>query len=212
MQEKASKRGSFIAFEGIDGSGKTTQSRLLAARLQRAGVSCFSTCEPTGSPIGTMIRQILTGQMSSDNKVIAALFVADRLDHLLDRENGLLVKIGAGTSVISDRYYFSSYAYNSIDMPMDWVISANSQSAELLRPTATVFIDVPPDDALQRISRSRSQLELFETRERLVSVRERYFEAFEKLKDVENVIIVDGSQSEQAVEAEVWDKVHQYFE
>ena len=211
MQETTGKMGCFIAFEGIDGSGKSTQIHLLKKRLEREGIKCYSTCEPTDSPIGSLIHQIMTGRVLSDNKVVAALFVADRLDHLLNPTNGIYEKIMDGISVISDRYYFSSYAYHSVDMPMEWVISANSQSAEILRPSVTVFIDVNPDDALRRIAKTRFQPELFETRERLVSVREKYFEAFEKLKDVENILIVDGEKEENLLGAEIWEKLKAYF-
>ena len=116
MQKTTNERGRFIVFEGIDGSGKTTQIQLLKNRLQQEGIECYSTREPTDSPIGSLIHQIMTGRVRSDNKVIAALFVADRLDHLLNPTDGILEKIGSGISVISDRYYFSSYAYHSIDM------------------------------------------------------------------------------------------------
>lgn len=211
MQETTDKKGAFIAFEGIDGSGKSTQISLLQMRLQREGVRCYSTCEPTDSPIGSLIHQIMSGRVLSDNKVIAALFVADRLDHLLNPTNGIYEKIMNGISVISDRYYFSSYAYHSVDMPMEWVIEANSQSAEILRPSVTVFIDVNPDDALKRIAKTRFHPELFETRERLVSVREKYFEAFERLKGEENILIVDGEKEEHILEAEIWEKIKVYF-
>lgn len=209
MQEK--KTGNFIVFEGIDGSGKSTQVQLLKNRLARMGVPFYATFEPTDSPIGSLIHQMMTGRIVSDNKVVAALFVADRLDHLLNPLNGVCAKIQDGISVISDRYYFSSYAYHSVDMPMDWVVAANSQSAEILRPSVTVFIDVDPEDAIRRIAKTRSQPELFETRERLISVRKKYFEAFEKLRDSENVLVVDGGRDPRAVEAEIWEKISAYF-
>lgn len=209
MQEK--KTGNFIVFEGIDGSGKSTQVQLLKNRLARMGVPFYATFEPTDSPIGSLIHQMMTGRVVSDNKVVAALFVADRLDHLLNPLNGVCAKIQDGISVISDRYYFSSYAYHSVDMPMDWVVAANSQSAEILRPSVTVFIDVDPEDAIRRIAKTRSQPELFETRERLISVRKKYFEAFEKLRDSENVLVVDGGRDPRAVEVEIWEKISAYF-
>lgn len=209
MQEK--KTGNFIVFEGIDGSGKSTQVQLLKNRLARMGVPFYATFEPTDSPIGSLIHQMMTGRVVSDNKVVAALFVADRLDHLLNPLNGVYAKIQDGISVISDRYYFSSYAYHSVDMPMDWVVAANSQSAEILRPSVTVFIDVDPEDAIRRIAKTRSQPELFETRERLISVRKKYLEAFEKLRDSENVLVVDGGRDPRAVEDEIWEKISAYF-
>lgn len=211
LRETEPKKGSFVVFEGIDGSGKSTQVRRLKNRLQQEGVRFYSTFEPTDSPVGSLIHQIMTGRVLSDNKVVAALFAADRLDHLLNPTNGIYAKILDGVSVISSRYYFSSYAYHSVDAPMDWVIAANSQSAEILRPSVTVFIDTKPEDAIRRIAESRFQPELFETKERLTLVREKYFEAFERLKGEENVLIVDGGQEEPALAAEIWEKVRPYF-
>lgn len=205
------KKGKFIAFEGIDGSGKSTQIRLLANKLKEIGVYCYTTMEPTDSPIGSLIHQIMTGRIKTDNKVIAGLFVADRLDHLLNDVNGVLPKIMEGTTVITDRYYFSSYAYHSVDMPMDWVIQANAQSKELLQPTITVFIDVNPDNAVERIAKNRFHQELFEKKSRLIKVREKYLEAFEKLKDEENIVIIDGNRSQEEIAEEIWDKVKSYF-
>lgn len=205
------KKGKFIAFEGIDGSGKSTQIRLLANKLKEIGVYCYTTMEPTDSPIGSLIHQIMTGRIKTDNKVIAGLFVADRLDHLLNDVNGVLPKIMEGTTVITDRYYFSSYAYHSVDMPMDWVIQANAQSKELLQPTVTIFIDVNPDNAVERIAKNRFHQELFEKKSRLIKVREKYLEAFEKLKDEENIVIIDGDRSQEEIAEEIWDKVKSYF-
>ena len=205
------KKGSFIAFEGIDGSGKSTQIMLLKNQLESSGIRCYTTCEPTDSPIGSLIHQIMTGRIRSDNKVVAALFVADRLDHLLNPTDGIYAKIKDGVSVITDRYYFSSYAYHSVDMSMDWVISANSQSAEILRPSVTIFIDIDPEDALERIQKTRFHPELFETRERLFSVRQKYFEAFDKLKDKENILIIDGNKEAHVLAAEIWEQVKSYF-
>ena len=157
-----------------------------------------------------MIRQILTGERKMDNRVIAALFAADRLDHILNEEHGLLNKIENGTTVICDRYYFSSYAYNGVDMPMEWVIAANSQSSRLLKPTVNVFIDLDPDVALERIARNRQRTELFEKKSRLEKVRENYFEVFEKMQD-ETVIIIDGNQAPEMMAEEIWQKIKGYL-
>lgn len=154
-----------------------------------------------------MIRQVLTGKMQMDGKVIAALFAADRLDHLLNASNGIVAKVEKGITVLTDRYYFSSYAYHSVDMPMDWVIRANELSSNTLRPTVTLFIDVDPDIAMERITRNRTHLELFEERSRLVKVREKYLEAFEKLKSVENVLIIDGNRPLDVVAKDIWERI-----
>lgn len=204
-------RGNFIAFEGIDGSGKSTQISMLTNRLNKEAIYCYTTMEPTNSPIGSLIHQIMTGRIKTDNKVIAGLFVADRLDHLLNEVDGIVSKINEGTTVISDRYYFSSYAYHSVDMPMEWVIKANEQSSAILRPTTTIFIDVPPDTAIERIAKNRFHQELFEKKSRLVKVRENYLKAFELLKKEEEYVIIDGNQTQEKIAEMVWDTVKQYF-
>ena len=205
------ERGKFIALEGIDGSGKSTQIERLVQRLRSRGINCRATREPTGRPVGVLIRQALTGQTPLDPRVIAALYAADRIDHLVNGEDGLAVLVERGVTVVTDRYYFSSYAYHSVDLDMGWVIGANSVSAELLRPTLTVFLDVPVNLALERIRRGRDRVELFEKEDRLRQTRALYFEAFERLKDTEAVAVVDGGGPEDEVEARVWAAVSPLF-
>ncbi len=207
---QSNNKGKFIAFEGIDGSGKSTQIRILAERLKMQGDTCYTTMEPTDSPIGYLIHQIMTGRIKTDNKVIAALFVADRLDHLLNDVDGIVSKVNEGITVLTDRYYFSSYAYQSVDMPMDWIIQANEQSSQILRPTVNIFIDTDPDIAMERIARNRFHRELFEKKSRLIEVREKYLEAFEKRKDVERVMIIDGNRSEREIAEDIWEKLQIY--
>lgn len=205
------KRGRFIALEGIDGSGKSTQIGRLVRRLSQRGVNCRATREPTGRPVGALIRQALTGQTPLDPRVIAALYAADRIDHLVNGEDGLAALVERGITVVTDRYYFSSYAYHSVDMDMDWVIGANSVSAGLLRPTVTVFLDVPAELAMERIRLGRDHEELFEKEERLRQTREMYFKAFERLKEEETVAVVDGSGTQDEVEERIWAAVSPYF-
>lgn len=205
------KRGIFIAFEGIDGSGKGTQIARLAQRLEYEKIPFYGTREPNDSPFGDLIHQIMIGRIRTTNDVIAALFVADRLDHIQNETNGILKFLNQGVSVISDRYYFSSYAYQSVDLPMDWIIDANRPCAALLRPDVTVFIDVDPEISMARIEQNRMTKELFEEKERLIETRKRYFEAFEKLGGEENVLIADGSRTPDEVEEEIWNKLQGYF-
>ena len=205
------ERGKFIALAGIDGSGKSTQIGRLAERLTRRGVACHVTREPTGRPVGALIRQALTGPTPLDPRVIAALYAADRIDHLVNGEDGLLALVEQGITVVTDRYYFSSSAYHSVDMDMDWVIGANSVSAGLLRPTLTVFLDVPAELAMERIRRGRDHEELFEKEDRLRRTRSLYFEAFERLKETEAVAVVDGGRPEDEVEELVWAAVSPFF-
>lgn len=184
----------FIVFEGIDGSGKSTQAKLLAARLTAAGYKVYLTFEPTDSEIGKLIRKIFSGERPADEHVIAALFAADRLDHILNTTNGIKKKLEEGYIVICDRYYLSSYAYHSVHVDMDWVIQLNSVSAQQLKPDFCFFIDVDVETSMQRIADNRTSIEPYETSDNLRKVRENYFKAIEKSHSNENIIIVNGKQ------------------
>jgi len=200
----------FIALEGIDGCGKSTQVRLLAEKLATAGHKVYSTFEPTDGPIGSMIRDIFNHKMESDHRTIAGLFVADRLDHLLNKTNGILKKLEEGFTVITDRYYFSSYAYHGAHMSLDWVIEANAMSASLLRPDLNVYIDISPETSMKRLSMGRTSMELFETIENLTLVRSKYAEVFKKLKSKEKIFITNGDRSPELVAADIWKEISKF--
>ncbi len=206
------KKNLFIAFEGIDGSGKSTQVKLLTEKLEEAGVKVYTTCEPTDSPIGKIIRDIFTHKIEADHRTIAGLFVADRLDHLLNKTNGILKKLEEGYTVITDRYYFSSYAYQSTHMDLDWVIKANSLSADLLRPDLNIYIDISPEISIERLNKGRSTIELYETLENLQNVRDKYFEVMDLLKNEEKVLITNGNSSPEIISNEIWSKIANQFQ
>ena len=198
------KNNLFIALEGIDGSGKSTQAKLLASRLEQEGLKVYKTFEPSDGHIGLLLRNILRGNIPADNRTIAGLFLADRLDHLLNETTGIVKKLEQGFTVITDRYYFSSYAYHSVHMDMDWVMAANSICTQILRPDVNIFIDVLPEIAMQRIQANRVETELYETLDNLRNVRDKYFEAFDKTRDTEQIAIIDGNDETQAVAGQIW--------
>ena len=189
------KKNLFIAFEGIDGSGKSTQVKLLQQNLENAGLKVYTTCEPTDSPMGKIIRDIFNRRMEGDNRTIAALFVADRLHHLLNKTDGIIKMLDDGYTVITDRYYLSSYAYQSPYVDLDWVIKANSLSANLLRPDLNIYIDISPEVSIERINKGRESTELYETLDNLRTVSGKYKEVMELLKDEENVVRIDGNRN-----------------
>jgi dTMP kinase len=201
------RKNLFIALEGIDGSGKSTQTKLLTEQLTARGHKVYSTFEPTNNQIGKLIRDILRGNAKADHRVIAGLFVADRLDHLLNEEYGIVKKLDEGYTVIMDRYLFSSYAYQGAHMNIDWVIQANAMSAEILRPDVNIFIDVSPEVSMHRVHTNRENVELFETLDSLKLVRSKYMEAFEKQKDVENIFSVEGNRTPELIAQDIWQKV-----
>ncbi len=198
------KNNFFIAIEGTDGSGKSTQAKLLAEKLSLGGHKVHLTFEPTKGHVGKLLRSILTGQVKADQTVIAGMFLADRLDHLLNEEDGLVKKMADGYTVITDRYYFSSYAYHGVYVNMDWVISCNKMCAQILRPDINIYVDVPPEVCIQRITAGRENAELYETNEILKKVRDQYHLAFNKLKEIENIVIVDGNKAVNEVANDIW--------
>jgi dTMP kinase len=130
--------------------------------------------------------------------------VADRLDHLLNKTNGIIKMLEEGYTVITDRYYFSSYAYQSTHMDLDWVIRANSLSADLLRPDVNIFIDITPEESIERIKKGRNSVELYETLENLQNVREKYFEVMELLQSEEKIFMTNGNGDADFISNEIW--------
>ncbi len=200
--------GRFIVLEGLDGSGTTTQTRLLAERLTPYG-PVWGTREPTGRPIGRLIRTILAGDLHVDPRVLALLFAADRLDHL-HHEEGILPRLRRGEHVVSDRYYLSSLAYQTLDAGFSWVYQINRRA---LRPNLTVFLDVPVPCCLERIgARQGKHQDLFEREEALERVRLGYLRTIERLQGQERIVRLDGCGLIEEVAEQVWEAVRPLFE
>lgn len=181
----------FIVFEGLDGSGTTTQSAALAQALRAAGHEVVLTHEPSEGPIGVMIRQALRrrltlpNQEALDHRSLALLFAADRIDHLRALVEPALAR---GAIVISDRYVHSSLAYQGATLDMHWVDALNAQAriADLV-----LWIDVPVDECLRRMALRGGEAELFENQRALEPVLGRYEQAMalrpERTRRVEGV-------------------------
>jgi dTMP kinase len=196
--------GNLVAFEGLDGAGTTTQVRLLAQRL-RLLRPVFVTHEPSDGPAGLQIRMVLAHRIKMDAAALAALFAADRMDHLYhtDGDKGMVAHLQAGTDVITDRYYVSSFAYQGMNLDWNWLWDMH---APCIRPDVTFFLDVPVDTCLRRIAQGRGEhFELFENQEALTRVRQSYLEAIERLRLVGDTIeIIDGSASPERVHDAIW--------
>lgn len=189
-------KGKFIVFEGIDGSGKSSQMRMLGAYLEERGIACHLTCEPTSSPFGKLLRSCLTGELDADEQTIAAMFAADRLNHIHERGTGILSRLAAGESVLCDRFYFSSLAYNGGMVETEWVKQLNTPAMRACGPDLVVFIDIPPEDAMKRVLK-RGEAERYESVEKLTKIREMYVKAFELLPKEKLAVI--KSEQEKAV-------------
>lgn len=202
------KKGKFIVFEGIDGSGKSTQAQLLSERLTALGIECVLTREPTDGSCGKLLRHFLKGEEAIADTAVAALFTADRLDHITCT-GGLLDMLSHGKNVVCDRYYFSSYAYNAHGRPVEDIISLNNLCSTALRPDICFFIDLSPEAAIKRITENRSAdvREIYETAEYLKTVRERYLSAFRLTEKNEKVMVIDGQRGAQTIANEIFERV-----
>lgn len=150
--------GNFIVLEGVDGAGTTTHTKLLADGLKSRGLPVHTTREPSDGPVGMMLRQILTGRIVVPGlrgtrppswTTMACLFAADRLDHC---EAEIVPNLMDGVTVISDRYDYSSVAYQSITGggepdTIAWVKELNRHAK---RPDLVIVLDIPPDVAAKR--------------------------------------------------------------
>lgn len=203
------EKGKFIVFEGTDGSGKSTHARLLTEKLIASGIDVCVTYEPSSYETGKLLRRYLSGEITGDEKTIAALFLADRLEHLHNPE-GILAQLKKGITVISDRYYMSSLAYNCQSESIDWVLSINERVRDTLKPDLTIFLDAPIEKTEKRTAKRVSK-EIYEKNDVQYIVRARYYEAFAKLKE-ENIAIISTDRDKETVSEEIWQKVINIFE
>jgi len=162
----------FIAIEGLDGSGGTTQTQLLADWLRSRGHSeVLTTAEPSTGPVGAFIRQALDPSQPEScigDGVLPYLFAADRRDHI-DRE--IVPALQRGAVVITDRYYHSSLAYQSLAIGLPEVAALNDR---FQMPDVTVFLHLEPEECLARIQRRGQTMERFEALDRLRQISDAY--------------------------------------
>jgi dTMP kinase len=196
--------GRLVVIEGLDGAGTTTQVRLLHARLSR-GRTVHVTHEPSEGPVGLLIRAALEHRVRVDDATLAALFAADRMDHLYHTtgEGGIAAHLNRREVVLTDRYHLSSLAYQGMTLDWDWIWDMH---ARCIRPDLTLFLDVPVAVCLERIASGRGEhFELFENREALTRARESYLASIERLRELgETIVVVDGDAPPEEVHARIW--------
>jgi len=184
-------KGTFVCIEGLDGCGKTTQAKLLVEKLQRS-YSAMYTAEPSEGKVGDFIRKsILYGEKRSTSLAEALLFAADRVEHV---ENEVLPALRQGKLVISDRYIYSSLAYQgAAGLSLEWIQSINQYA---LRPELAIFIDVDPRAVMRRLKPVKSVMENLETQQR---VRQIYLKFVEK----GDLTRIDGNKPKHLVAEEL---------
>lgn len=182
--------GFFIVFEGADGSGKSTQARMLADHLQQLGSDVILTREPGGCPVAEEIREIV---LSKDEKQMepvteAMLYAAARAEHVA---NIIKPALEAGKIVLCDRYLLSSLAYQGYgrELGVEAVRRINEPAVAGCLPDLTIFINISPEQAFKRMNelKERDRLERAG-----MSFHERVFNGYIELSKSEEVISVDA--------------------
>ncbi|MFZ5366227.1 MAG: dTMP kinase [Patescibacteria group bacterium] len=190
--------GFFIDIEGLDGSGVSTQVRLVAKSLRREGIKPFVTKEPTTGPVGKLIRQVLQRKISLPADSLQLLFAADRGEHL---QREIIPKLEKGRMVITDRYAWSTVAFGSVDLSKEWLLDLNR---DFILPDLTIFIEVSPEICLERIVRDekRQGVELFEEEEHLEETWDTYHWLGQKFWWAQ-IAVVDGEREKEEITEEI---------
>jgi dTMP kinase len=206
---RAARRGRLLVVEGLDGAGTTTQARLLGDRLLAEGRKTHVTAEPSGGPIGALVRQVLTRRVGAgpgaafEPAALALLFAADRLDH---HAVEIAPKLAQGIDVVSDRYTLSSLAYQGLAVgDLAWVEAVNGRA-----PAAdlTLFLRARPRVALGRRRAASIDREIFEVEAFQRRVAGAYERGIARLRAARQPVAeIDGEASVEDVAAAIWDAV-----
>ncbi|MDR2607860.1 MAG: dTMP kinase [Treponema sp.] len=203
----------FAVFEGGDGTGTSTQIKMLSRRFEEHGseVSAaplpplFTTCEPTGDPIGRVIRSCLKGETVFRPETLARLFAADRGEHLYG-PGGIVERAGRGEFVVSDRYSPSSLVYQGIACGNDLPRLLNEAFP---LPELIIILDLDPHIAAERI-RHREEKEIFEYLEFQIRVRRAYLDLIPYYRERgARVELVDARESPETVALAVWNFIRE---
>ena len=186
------RKGFFICIEGLDGCGKTTQAKLLVRKLCEKGFDAFYTAEPTRGKIGKFIKKYyLHGEKRGSVIVEALLFAADRFEHV---EKEIVPALNEGKMVVSDRYIYSSLAYQgAAGLDLKWIKELNKHA---IPPNLAIFLDVKPEIVLQRLQRKKSVMEK-------LAIQRKVREVYEKLVKDGKLVRVDGNKSKEEVAKDI---------
>ncbi|RLG90769.1 MAG: dTMP kinase [Candidatus Hecatellales archaeon] len=186
------KKGVLIAVEGIDGAGKTTQAYLLVEKLRKLGVKAEYTTEPTYGRVGDILRLHVAKMKKREPIYEALLYTADRFEHV---KKVIQPKIRKGIVLVSDRYLYSTLAYQgAAGLDEDWLRKINFFAP---KPNLTIYIDIAPEKSLRRIAKKRRTV--FERLGYARKVREFYL----KLARKEGFLVFDGTKRVEVLHEEI---------
>jgi dTMP kinase len=194
----------FAVIEGGDGSGTTTQLALLKKRFgdeSGSGTPVFwADCEPTGGPVGLLIRRILKGEITARRETLARLFAADRGEHLYG-EGGIVGRCEQGGLVVSDRYTPSSIVYQGLECGRELPEALN---AAFPLPELLVYLDVEAETAMRRLA-GRGEYDIFESAGFQARVRQAYRALLPHYRRAGvRVLALEGKRPPEELAAEIW--------
>lgn len=195
----------FVVLEGIDGSGTTSQLRLLKEKfaLEDKGNSVVFTQEPTSGSIGILIRSALQGSSVFAPETMTRLFAADRCEHLYGKE-GIKEALATGKAVFSDRYLFSSLAYQAAAGAGEL---AKAQNEGFPLPEYLFFFDLPVKISMDRVLDRSNILEIYEEPTFQNKVREEYLRIMDFFKEKEpdmKIVFIDATQPPEKIHETLW--------
>lgn len=194
----------FIVFEGIDGSGKTTQLTILEKRL--INKPSFFTAEPTTLETGLFLRRILQGEITVHPVTVVHLFAADRAEHLYGT-GGIVERCNKKEICVCDRYLFSNLAYQGITCGEEVPVRLN---ADFPLPQIVFYFDIDPDLSLKRMN-SRNVTEIYEKKDFLEKTAHEYRKVFDRYRKMSSestlamrIVTIDASQTEEEIARIIW--------
>ena len=186
--------GKFIVFEGLDGSGMTTQATLLRNYLVSKGKDAVLTKEPTDGLLGGILKSSLRDEWKTDPYTLQILFAADRAHHLVTEIEPALKK---NKIVICDRYILSSLVYGSLSVSVEILKQLN---AHFMKPHMTIIVDTHPKICIERMKKARHHVELFEEEHKLIQIRQNIMALKKNFPDT---FIVDGNKKPEETHEDV---------
>ncbi|MBO5136521.1 MAG: dTMP kinase [Clostridia bacterium] len=200
----------FIVVEGLDGSGKSTQIKMLKEYLESMGEKVFMTAEPSEGRVGKTLREMLSEDIPTDMYFQAGMFLADRIDHCTNPVNGIKKMLEEGYTVISDRYYYSTFAYQGTKSDMDYIMKINLDCPAILKPDVCIFLDLNPEICKGRIDTNRGKTEMYEKNiEVMKSIRKNFLDVLTSLKDRENIKIINAEGSIEDIQKAIREAVEE---
>jgi len=208
-------RGLFITFEGMDGSGKTTQMHRLAARLRGMGRTVLETAEPGGPPVAMKIRRILLDSANQELSPVTEilLYFASRAQNV---DQWIVPALGRGEIVLSDRFTDSSLVYQGCGRGLgaDAVAALERIACRGVKPDLTLLVDVDAESSLARARARNVAQPHCETRmdDQSLEFHRKVYEAYHALAEAEpaRVKVVDGRTDIDSIERQVWSIVKRY--